>query len=513
MKFIGGTVAFFLLVLLVSCKKHEISYPYKNLEYSYYDTIRNKRFAVSNKKVQWYIDSMRIAAHDTAFVDLYVDKYYAARKPYLWIDTKGTDNRIDSLNVRLKTVISDGINLSTVFYPYIKDALERLRNFDFDDSHDINLCLAKIEYFSTKALARYASGMRFGFVNPYKLYNRLDLVNDDDSLCTDYRTLYDAQTETPGKKYMEEVINSIVSGEFIKVIDKAACRNEKYLILRSEYSKAGIGINKKRMLAANMERYRWRRSETKTEKYVWINLPEFVLRATDEESGEELEMKICEGSVKHKTPQLTSNIERLELNPVWTVPQSIISKEIAPKHAEDEGYFERNKMMIIEKASGEEVDVSTVSAEMLKSGKYKVVQSKGEGNALGRMIFRFKNNFSIFLHDTPNRDAFNRPFRAVSHGCIRLEKPFELAVFLLDDKAPLVIDKMRIALDMPPETEEGMKPAEKENHPVMGVKSFKPAIPLYITYLTAYPDKNGNIVYTQDPYGYDDKIMSLLHNY
>ena len=103
------------------------------------------------------------------------------------------------------------------------------------------------------------------------------------------------------------------------------------------------------MLAANMERYRWRRSETKTEKYVWINLPEFVLRATDEESGEELEMKICEGSVKHKTPQLTSNIERLELNPVWTVPQSIISKEIAPKHAEDEGYFERNKMMIIEK--------------------------------------------------------------------------------------------------------------------------------------------------------------------
>ena len=169
--------------------------------------------------------------------------------------------------------------------------------------------------------------------------------------------------------------------------------------------------------------------------------------------------------------------------------------------------------MIIEKASGEEVDVSTVSAEMLKSGKYKVVQSKGEGNALGRMIFRFKNNFSIFLHDTPNRDAFNRPFRAVSHGCIRLEKPFELAVFLLDDKAPLVIDKMRIALDMPPETEEGMKLAEKRNHPVMGVKSFKPAIPLYITYLTAYPDKNGNIVYTQDPYGYDDKIMSLLHNY
>ena len=66
-------------------------------------------------------------------------------------------------------------------------------------------------------------------------------MNDDDSLCTDYRTLYDAQTETPGKKYMEEVINSIVSGEFIKVIDKAACRNEKYLILRREYSKAGIG--------------------------------------------------------------------------------------------------------------------------------------------------------------------------------------------------------------------------------------------------------------------------------
>ncbi len=102
--------------------------------------------------MQWYIDSMRIAAHDTAFVDLYVDKYYAARKPYLWIDTKGTDNRIDSLNVRLKTVIFDGINLSTVFYPYIKDALERLRNFDFDDSHDIKPVSRKDRVFFPRKL-------------------------------------------------------------------------------------------------------------------------------------------------------------------------------------------------------------------------------------------------------------------------------------------------------------------------------------------------------------------------
>ena len=79
---------------------------------------------------------------------------------------------------------------------------------------------------------------------------------------------------------------------------------------------------------------------------------------------------------------------------------------------------------------------------MLLSGAYKVVQRGGEGNALGRIVFRFPNNFSVYLHDTSSREAFSRFDRGVSHGCIRVEKPLELAVFLLQDKEEALIDKL-----------------------------------------------------------------------
>ncbi len=512
MKLIGGILFFFLLVLFAGCEKHETIYPYQNLEYSYYDTLRNSNYAINAQRVKWYIDSLRIAAHDTTLVDLYTDKYYAADKPYIWIDIKGADSRLDTLKNLLATIDSDAVNIKTVFQPIISRALQRVRDFDFTKEHNINLCLAEIEYFSTKGLLRMASGLRYGFVNPYKLMNRLDLVDKDDTLCTTFRTLYDTPTETPNKKYLSSIVESAINGKFPQEINAAKNTSKNYCRLRREFARKDLGVVKKRMLAVNMERYRWR-TNRETEKFVWINLPEFTLRAIDESTGEKLEMKVCEGSLAHKTPLMTSAIERLELNPVWTVPQSIISREIAPKHAEDAEYFERNKMKVIDKSSGDEVDPETVSAEMLKSGNFNVIQNKGEGNSLGRMIFRFKNNFAIFLHDTPNRDAFNKSFRALSHGCVRLENPFALAVFLLDEKDPLVIDKMRIAIDMPPETEEGKKLAAKEGYKPIGLKTFKPSVPLYITYFTAYPNTEDNIVYTADPYGYDDKIISLLRSY
>ena len=168
---------------------------------------------------------------------------------------------------------------------------------------------------------------------------------------------------------------------------------------------------------------------------------------------------------------------------------------------------------IIDKTTEEEVMPVDVSAEMLKSGNYRVVQDKGEANSLGRMIFRFDNDFAIYLHDTPNRRAFNYKQRTVSHGCIRLEKPLELAVFLLDEKDPLVIDKIKIAIDMPPDTEKGKELANDEDYKRIGLKTFKPEVPLYITYYTAYPDNDGNVVYTSDPYGYDERMSRLLGSY
>ena len=109
---------------------------------------------------------------------------------------------------------------------------------------------------------------------------------------------------------------------------------------------------------------------------------------------------------------LQSRIERVDMNPYWNIPYSIVKKEIAPRHAGDEAYFSRNRYRIFNKETGEELPPAAVTSGMLTSGRYRIRQDNGEGNSLGRLIFRFPNNFSIYLHDTNNRQAFKRTNRA-----------------------------------------------------------------------------------------------------
>ena len=128
---------------------------------------------------------------------------------------------------------------------------------------------------------------------------------------------------------------------------------------------------------------------------------------------------------------------------------------------------------------------------MLTSGRYRVRQDNGEGNSLGRLIFRFPNNFSIYLHDTNNRQAFKRTNRAISHGCIRIETPLELAVFLLDS----------------PEEKTVKKEGEQLK---VGIQRFDPSIPVVIDYYTLYPKPDGGWEESPDPYGYDEILLKKL---
>ena len=171
-------------------------------------------------------------------------------------------------------------------------------------------------------------------------------------------------------------------------------------------------------------------------------------------------------------------------------------------------------MRIIDKVTGEEMNPEDISSEMLISGKYRIRQEKGDGNSLGRIIFRFPNNFSIYLHDTNNRNAFMQSGRCVSHGCIRVEKPLELAIFLLEKNDANLIDRIRIAIDLPPITDYGKSLLKKEGYKNIGYQSFKPAIPLSITYFTAVPSASGKeISYYPDIYDYDYEILKRLKSY
>ncbi len=224
-------------------------------------------------------------------------------------------------------------------------------------------------------------------------------------------------------------------------------------------------------IALNLERLRVAERET-PETRVEVNIP----AATAElhrNGAVELRMNAVVGKVGHETPTLTSMIDTVILNPTWTVPQSIIKNEIMPAIRKNKNYLRNNRMYW----AGEQL-----------------VQEPGAHNSLGRIKFDFPNRYSVYLHDTPARRHFANPDRAQSHGCVRLEKPAELAEALLQgaerwDRAAIdeAIDAgatRRITVPEP--------------------------MPVVITYRTAFVSADGAVNFRSDVYGWDGKLAQTL---
>ena len=160
------------------------------------------------------------------------------------------------------------------------------------------------------------------------------------------------------------------------------------------------------------------------------------------------------------------------------------------------------------------MEVGEVTRQMLLSGKYRVAQRSGSHNSLGRIVFRFKNKYSVFLHYTSNPSAFQRESMAISHGCVRVAKPFELAHFVLDNPDEWLLERIRIAMELKPETEQGKNYVathdEEERKKLIGYVPVKPRVPLYIIYYTMWPNHEGTLQEWPDVYGYDKVLWTNL---
>lgn len=264
-------------------------------------------------------------------------------------------------------------------------------------------------------------------------------------------------------------------------------------------------------LLINLERARWQYKPEKGSKYVIGNIAAFMLQAFNEEVDSILEMRICCGSVRNKTPLLYSKIYYMELNPYWNVPQNIIRKEIIPSYRRDTTYFTRNRMKVYDK-NGNRVNPHDIKWAKYTAGvPFTVKQDNKAGNSLGRIIFRFPNPYAVYLHDTPSRRAFNRANRAVSHGCIRLERALDFAFFLLEKPDELLEDRIRIAMDIAPKSDEGKKLNRSEAYRELKHYSLKEAIPLFLDYQTMYLAADGKLSYCEDIYKYDDPLLEALN--
>lgn len=185
----------------------------------------------------------------------------------------------------------------------------------------------------------------------------------------------------------------------------------------------------------NLERWRWL-PQSLGERYVLVNLPAFDLRAVEERSVV-LEMRVVVGRRYRRTPVFSDTIRYLVFNPYWDIPTSIAVLDKLPEVQKDSFYLEGQGIRVFSgwAADQQEIDPSAVDWQALGPGNfpYRLRQDPGPLNALGRVKFMFPNRFNVYLHDTPGREVFKRADRDISSGCIRLEKPLELAQLLLRD--------------------------------------------------------------------------------
>lgn len=505
-----------LLLFIIACSFASCSEKQKNIVVSMdsFASLRNPEYFVDSVSVREQLRREVLADTDRVPMDASFRRYYLNGGSLLWLTRSGVSAKADSVLAYVNTVESMGFNKEHFCFSRIEKDLKSLRSLDFSRCN-VNKMMARLEYNLSKAFFRYCVGQRFGFMNPRDVFNRID-VRDSDSVRVTYRSLYDVKLKTADKKFYARAFDVVRNGRGVaEFLRESRPSNPVYELLVRRLAAVRTREERKKLLC-NIERSRWCQYDYpgQYEKYVVVNIPSLHLVAVD--NSETITMRIGLGALETKTPLLTSRIKRMDFNPQWVIPKSIVKKSIVC-HAGSKAYFDSHNYFIRDRKTGSSVDPSQVSGEMLMSRDYMVVQRGGIGNALGRVIFRFDNNFSIFMHDTSNPGVFSRSDRSVSHGCIRVEKPFDLAVFMLKDKDERVIDKLRYSMTVNYDTRVGAE--EKEAQQIdksMMVRSLpvSPEIPLFITYYTMYPDRNGNVVAYPDIYGYDavvyDKISKFL---
>jgi len=292
-------------------------------------------------------------------------------------------------------------------------------------------------------------------------------------------------------------------------------------------------------IAATMERLRW--FEVKEEApYILVNLPAFELQLFHPDSIQT--MKVCIGKPRplsydaayekylktgkwwdrprdFETPQVASKVHYLVINPTWTVPKSIVTREMFHQMKKDSFYLRDNGYGVFYK--GKELNPDTINWSKFKADKlpFTIVQEAGDANALGKVKFIFPNPFHVYLHDTPQRSKFKWTERAVSHGCVRVEQPIELGEFLMMNHAEYNSDDFRIMMGYEPEDEDRLKDYDPQDSTAeiqpldsTEIVRLKDPVPVYFLYNTIWFDEDDIPQYRRDVYDKNRKIIEAMRH-
>jgi len=508
---------FSFLLLSTGCSESPTSHQ-GNVSLDSYKELMTDEYVLNSLAVKENLEHICAGDSDGSYAAKQTKHYYREGAALLWIDYQGVDDRADTLVSVLREKLPEiGFSEQAFQVRQIVDDLETMRTLRFDSRSPISLVASRLDYNLTKAYLRYVAGQRYGFVNPNYVLNHYDVsARDTSGNPTAYRHLFDVDMEHPTDAYPRLALRRVTHDSLGAYMRRVEPTNSFYVQLKNMIPTASVAMRQK--ILVNMERCRWREKliPNALEKHIIVNVPAYHLWAVGPDSI--IDMRVACGAVRTKTPLLSSRITHMEVNPEWIIPYSIVLDDVA-RHGGDSSYFARHRYYIADRKTGKRLSPKSVTPDMLRSGNYRVAQEGGAGNSLGRIIFRFPNNFSVFLHDTSSPGAFGRDNRGVSHGCVRVQRPFDLAVFMMEDNPDeWLVDQLRISMGMKPETDRGrelldeLDPGEPTPK-LVRYQKVSPRVPIIITYYTIFRAPDGTLQYYPDVYGYDKTIGEAMKTY
>jgi len=249
-------------------------------------------------------------------------------------------------------------------------------------------------------------------------------------------------------------------------------------------------------LELNLERWRWLPNDL-GRRHIIVNIAAYELEVVDEDTVV-LAMRVVVGRPFNRTPVLSDTMRHLVLNPYWHVPRNIAAQELLPKVERNREYLTRYKVRVFPSSGPDagEIDPATVNWPAIRPTHFPfwLRQDPGPLNALGRIKFVFLNKYSVYLHDTPSRPLFEESQRDFSHGCIRIEQPIALAVYLLRQNPRWTRDSILSAL----------------GDAVDRTVPLPEPMPIHLLYWTAWADGDGTIEFRRDIHGRDPPLWKAL---
>ena len=482
------------------------------------------------------IDSVKIAKIKDSSVIAF---YEATKNNTFWITDSNRKNITDLFN----NVEQDGLFPKDFDLKKIENSEENFENLSNQKLMDYDILL-------TENLSRYVQKVSKGSLNSNKLYrnwelkeNKIDFkklllnfqkkdsfhyaVNAASPNHIVYKRLKTALEiindlpKDPFKKIelknkivlndsnpaMVEIKNKLIYWGDLKPLDSITAIYDEAteLAVKKFQMRHGLGVDgvigggtlqalnftkeqRKKQIIANMERWRWF-PRTFEPEYLIINIPDYSLRVVKNSDTIRVH-KVIIGRPSRKTPVLSSKLTHVIFNPTWTVPPTILRNDVIPAAARNRNYFSNKKITIYD--SNNKV-VSSGNWNINQARSYRYVQSPGVSNSLGLVKFIFPNRFTVYLHDTNSRGFFEKDIRALSSGCIRVQDPFALTEYLLDDPEKWNLEKIMEAINT---GKTSQVPIEKE-------------VFIHILYWTAWSE-NGSLQFRDDLYSLDTDLYKKL---